>query len=90
MTEKQAVDLGKFIDSIPEKDSMVLFEELIAAISLYFGTVEFSEIIESVYDELTEKGVGIEEIAKEVKKQAPTGEDIFADLAKQLTEEDDA
>jgi hypothetical protein len=90
MTEKQAIDLGKFIDNIPEKDSMVLFEELIAAMSLYFGTVEFSEIIDSLYDNLTEKGMGIEAIAKEVKKQAPTGEDIFADLSKLLKDEEEA
>jgi hypothetical protein len=90
MTDKQAQDIGTFINTISEEDSTNLFEELIAGISLYFGTMEFAEIIETVYDDLTAKGLGIEEIAAEVKKQAPVSDDIYAHLTKELVDDDAA
>jgi len=90
MTEQQAEKLGHFIDKMPEKESTIMFEELVAAMSLYFGTIVYSELIESVYDNLAEKGQSIEQIAEEVKKLSPAAQDIYADLAYELGDEDKA
>lgn len=90
MTEKEADMISSFIDNLSEEDSNSLFEEVLGTVSVYFGTVVFSELIENTYNLLSEKGLSQEEIAKEIKSKAPGNDEICAKLVSSLENDDKA
>jgi len=90
MTETQANEISKYIDSLSDETADKMFEELIAGMSLYFAVVLFGEEIENVYEKLKESGSSLEDITKEVKANEVGEDEIYAALMGALEDENNA
>jgi len=77
MTDKQAEEISKYLETVNDDIIDTMFHELTAGVNTYFAVLLFGEDIEKVFNDPKNKTKSTEEIAKIVKEVTITKKEIL-------------